>query len=456
MENVFTYIDLFAGIGGFHIALNSLGGRCVGFSEIDKTATKYYLANHTDVDADMNFGDIRGIKYLPPCDVITAGVPCQSWSIAGKKLGFNDSRGKLWDNAIEALKMARPKAFIFENVKHLYDQKDALNYILDRIADAGYCSYACLLDASDYGVPQSRQRMYIIGFNDNKYINSFVHPKAYDGVCSVGDILDDYSPLPFGSASTARGMGISVNENGFNDYFLFNDLRGGDTTIHSWELLGLDDKYKNVCDVLMKNRRKKKYGKLDGNPLSVQDLQELDSSITNDDVEHLAGLGILEEIDGKFDFRNRRISTGIDGINRIILPSSRAFPTLTASDSKDYVTTTQVYGETIEEYKSKFINFVYNSKNFRQINKKEALRLQGFPDTFILPDSRSKWMKLVGNAVAVPVIKAIMESVLKTGALEPPVEVVRPRNFEKVKRFMSEFASKSISENFYGKLKVQK
>ena len=95
----FTFIDLFSGIGGFHLGLENNGGKSIGFSEIDKNAIKYYCENH-NINEDKNLGDITKVKKLPNHDLLTAGVPCQSWSIAGSNLGFDDDRGQLWNDTI--------------------------------------------------------------------------------------------------------------------------------------------------------------------------------------------------------------------------------------------------------------------------------------------------------------------------------------------------------------------
>ena len=119
----FTFIDLFAGIGGFKMALSANGGKCVGFSEVNKDAINAYCENH-NIKPESNFGDITKIKELPYHDILTGGVPCQSWSIAGKNLGFDDDRGQLWNDTIYLLNQARPKSFIFENVKGLVDPRN--------------------------------------------------------------------------------------------------------------------------------------------------------------------------------------------------------------------------------------------------------------------------------------------------------------------------------------------
>jgi DNA (cytosine-5)-methyltransferase 1 len=104
----FTFIDLFAGIGGFRIALEVSGGKCVGFSEIDKTAIETYKKNF-DTTGEIEFGDISKVTSVPRVDVVVGGVPCQSWSVAGKRKGFDDPRGKLWFDAINFVKKSEPK-----------------------------------------------------------------------------------------------------------------------------------------------------------------------------------------------------------------------------------------------------------------------------------------------------------------------------------------------------------
>ena len=191
-QNKFTFIDLFAGIGGFRMALETLGGTCLGFSEINKDAINTYCTNFSE-DVNSNFGDITKIKSLPKHDLLTGGVPCQSWSIAGKNLGFDDDRGQLWNDTIYLLNKSKPKAFIFENVKGLVDprNKKALNYILERIKEAGYFANYYVLSSFDYGVPQNRIRIYIVGFLEEEFASNFRIPKPLEIKLRLSDILSD-------------------------------------------------------------------------------------------------------------------------------------------------------------------------------------------------------------------------------------------------------------------------
>ena len=190
MNKYFSFVDLFSGIGGFKIALENNGGHCLGFSEINSDAIEFYCKNFNENKAN-NFGNITKIQELPKHDLLTAGVPCQSWSIAGKNLGFDDDRGKLWNDTIYLLQKSKPKAFIFENVKGLVDprNKKALFYILDRIKQAGYYADYYVINSHDYGVPQSRVRVYIIGFREKEFFDKFRLPTPLVKKKKLADIL---------------------------------------------------------------------------------------------------------------------------------------------------------------------------------------------------------------------------------------------------------------------------
>lgn len=479
----FTFIDLFAGIGGFRMALESVGGQCVGFSEIAPDAISTYCLNYHE-DSHANLGDITKIQSLPAHNFLTGGVPCQSWSIAGKNLGFDDSRGQLWNDALYLLSVSKPDVFIFENVKGLADPRNisALSFIMSTIREVGYFAEYFLLNAYDYGVPQNRIRIYIIGFKEKKFFDRFSLPVKHPANSILSEIICNEKDVSLERISQEAGkQSMSANSNGLNDYFLFNDLRSGSTTIHSWDLIETNAKEKSICMLLLQNRRKRIYGHLDGNPLSLRHFQALDPNITQSDIDGLILKGILKEeryiyqvspevlnydepwvkilskyhlseinidilksdrefkiakinissllehlctsglaccIEIRYDFKNTKISTGLNGINRIFLPSSRIYPTLVASDTNDYITDVFIDGKTPDIYKANFLREVYLKGRYRQISKEEACSIQGFPRDFILPNSRARWMKLIGNSVAVTLIRQLAQSVVNTGVFD--------------------------------------
>jgi modification methylase hpaII len=193
----FTFIDLFAGIGGFRIALQNLGGKCVYSSEFDAKAQETYLANY----GEMPFGDITKPStksYIPQeFDVLCGGFPCQAFSLAGRRLGFKDeTRGTLFFEIEEILRRHQPKAFFLENVKGLaiHDKGRTLETILTHLDNAGYDVVPPrILNAMDFGVPQHRERIYIIGFRKDLGIDitTFQYPEPQ----SVGKLRPKFSDV---------------------------------------------------------------------------------------------------------------------------------------------------------------------------------------------------------------------------------------------------------------------
>jgi DNA (cytosine-5)-methyltransferase 1 len=194
----FKFIDLFAGIGGFRLALQSLGGKCVFTSEWDENAKKTYRANF----GETPFGDITKEstkKYIPDdFDVLCAGFPCQAFSIAGKRGGFEDTRGTLFFDVAEIIKRKRPKAIFLENVKGLRNHNGGktLATILNVLRnDLGYfVPEPQIINAKDFGVPQNRERIYIVGFRNDLGIDNFDYPKATNKNVTFSQIKEKNVP----------------------------------------------------------------------------------------------------------------------------------------------------------------------------------------------------------------------------------------------------------------------
>jgi DNA (cytosine-5)-methyltransferase 1 len=182
MKGEVRFIDLFSGIGGFRVAAERLGWRCVAFSEIDERALKIYKDNF-DTSNEIELGDIRkvDVEGILDFDVLFAGFPCQPFSMAGKRLGFNDTRGTLFYEIIRILRAKRPIAFLLENVQHLesHDNGKTLTTMLNLLGreingqtklmatkeSLGYHVFHKVLNSKDFGVPQSRERIFIVGFD---------------------------------------------------------------------------------------------------------------------------------------------------------------------------------------------------------------------------------------------------------------------------------------------------
>ena len=186
----FTFVDLFAGIGGIRIPFTELGGKCVFSSEWDKAAQISYSYNFGEVP----FGDITKINSdsIPKHDVLLAGFPCQAFSIIGKMKGFADTRGTMFFEVARILQHHHPKAILLENVKQLvsHDGGKTFKVILDTLAELGYSVKWKILNALDFGLPQKRERVIIVGFKSAAACEQFnfdFEPIAYD----LASVLED-------------------------------------------------------------------------------------------------------------------------------------------------------------------------------------------------------------------------------------------------------------------------
>lgn len=188
--NNFKFIDLFAGIGGIRIGFESVGGKCVFSSEFDEDACKTYTANFGEHPS----GDITKIesKNIPDFDILLGGFPCQSFSIIGKREGFaNETCGTLFFEIERILKEKKPAAFMLENVRNLtaHDKGNTFKTIKEHLEKLGYTVYAKVLNALDYGVPQKRERIFIVGFLEPITFN-FPEPISKENRKSLTDILE--------------------------------------------------------------------------------------------------------------------------------------------------------------------------------------------------------------------------------------------------------------------------
>lgn len=320
----FTFIDLFAGIGGFRVAMQSLGGKCVFTSEWDEKSQITYQANF----GDLPFGDITKEitkQHVPDnFDVLCAGFPCQAFSIAGRRGGFEDTRGTLFFEVAEIIRRKQPKAIFLENVKGLtnHGQGKTLATILNVLRnDLGYfVPEPQILNAKNFGVPQNRERIFITGFRQDLGITEFDYPAPTSEKVSFKDVREEKT-VP-------------------SKYYL-------------------SDRYLNTL-IKHKERHESK-----GNGFGYE--------IINDD-------GIANAIVCGGMGRERNLV--ID--HRIV----------------DYTPTTNIKGE-------------INRQGIRKMTPREWARLQGYPDSFIIPVADASAYKQFGNSVAVPAIKAMANEIVK-------------------------------------------
>lgn len=241
MNKKFTFIDLFAGIGGFHLAMHRLGGECIFASEIDSEARKTYQLNYEKISPELfktnNFNDdIRNImpQDIPDFDVLCAGFPCQPFSQAGYKRGFADNhhseRGNLFFNIAEIIEAKKPKAFFLENVRGLvnHDNGKTFKIIRDILEnDLEYSFYFKVVNACDYGLPQLRPRVFIIGFkDDNGLMRGFNFPQPTPLKFTMSDVWNGQCSREIGFTLRVGGRGSNIDDRrNWDAYLVDNEVK---------------------------------------------------------------------------------------------------------------------------------------------------------------------------------------------------------------------------------------
>lgn len=319
----FTFIDLFAGIGGFRMAMQNLGGKCVFSSEWDKNAQKTYFANYGEIP----FGDITSEvtkAYIPDnFDLLCAGFPCQAFSIAGKRGGFEDTRGTLFFDVATIIKRKQPKAIFLENVKGLVNHNGGktLATILNTLREDlnYYVPEPQIINAKNFGVPQNRERIYIVAFRKDLGISEFRYPEPLNIQVSFADVKEE-------------------------------------------------------CVVSTKYY------------LSTQYLKTLKAHKTRHENK---GNGFGYEIISDDQCSNAIVVGGM-GRERNLVIDNRI---------TNFTPETRIKGEV-------------NREGIRKMTPREWARLQGFPDSYIIPVADASAYKQFGNSVAVPAIQATANNLI--------------------------------------------
>jgi DNA (cytosine-5)-methyltransferase 1 len=270
----YKFIDLFAGIGGFHLALHRNGMQCVFASEIDKEARKTYLANHQINPSQFN-EDITTIspELIPDHDILCAGFPCQPFSQAGYKKGFKDDRGNLFNNIRDILEAKRPKAFILENVRHLlkHDSSRTFNIIYEALISLDYYVEYKVIKASEFGRPQLRPRIYIVGF-DNKTIDTsraFLFPKEIPLKLSMSDVWEAECSRDIGFTLRVGGKSSPIDDRRNWDGYIVNGEMRRLTPKEGRRMMGFPDSFEFPTS-------------------NSQAMKQLGNSVCVDVVEHIA------------------------------------------------------------------------------------------------------------------------------------------------------------------------
>ena len=237
-KKTITFIDLFAGIGGFHLAFHNLGAKCVFVSEWDKPARETYKKNFEKIEPELfapetinhTFtGDITTVlpKSIPDFDIITGGFPCQPFSQAGLKKGFNETRGTLFFDIANIMKEKQPKAFFLENVRGLLTHDGGRTFATSQrvlTEELGYSFFYKVVKASDYGVPQHRPRLFMVGFKDKNI--DFEFPEPVELTMTMDDVFDGKVNKTVGYTLRVggRGSGLADRRN-WDTYLVDGEVR---------------------------------------------------------------------------------------------------------------------------------------------------------------------------------------------------------------------------------------
>ena len=215
----YKFIDLFAGIGGFHYALSSFGAKCVFASEWDKHASETYKINF-GIEPK---GDITLIKEdeIPNHDILCGGFPCQAFSVSGKQKGFDDTRGTLFFDIARIVNHHNPKVLFLENVKNLakHDDGKTLSTIINTLEKLDYKVFTKVFNASNFGLPQNRERVYIVAFNNKLNSDNFKFPLPTNERICLDDILEK-DPK---NAKIIERDDIVINKKYYLESSLFNE-----------------------------------------------------------------------------------------------------------------------------------------------------------------------------------------------------------------------------------------
>jgi DNA (cytosine-5)-methyltransferase 1 len=415
---VIRFVDLFAGVGGirlgFEQALQELGiqAECVLSSEIDKYAQETYALNY----GEKPQGDIYQISDIPDFDFLLAGFPCQPFSYAGKQKGFGDTRGTLFFQIERFLREKQPRGFLLENVRGLttHDQGRTFSTILEHLRKLDYGVSYLILNSSNYGVPQNRVRVYIVGIKNeqprltlstdlgasdsHKFKSQLAQRTMFDDTKTkvVAEILEDSPPKKYDcSPSFVQSLLRQINGDAeeLAGYRMIDHRNG--KSLHSWEL-GIKGECSqdemDFMNALVANRRKKHFGAhQDGKKLTLEQIKTFfDHPNFSQIIDSLIKKGYLKEVDGKYNPVSGNMSFEVF---KFLDPQSISI-TLVTSDAHKLG--------------------VAHKGRVRHITPRECARLQGFPDTFRCHPDDVHAYRQFGNSVSVPVVREVILDLFRT------------------------------------------
>lgn len=416
------FIDLFAGLGGtrigFEQACEELGfaSECVFTSEIKPYAVEIYRHNFDDEEVS---GDITNIdeQNIPAFDYLLGGFPCQAFSNAGKRHGFEDTRGTLFFDIARIIKNHKPTGFLLENVDGLvaHDKGNTLKTIIITLEELGYKVSWKILNSKDFGVPQERKRVYIVGHLSNepnldnfeKITRSFSNIKEENLEPLISPFTERLLTL-YKSSSELMGKAIK-------------DKRGGDNNIHSWDLElkgALTSEQKKLLNNLLKQRRSKRWAEvigiewMDGMPLTLDQIYSFYSHVDKDDLQDL-----LDDLVSKkylrFEHPKGQVIKDGKRTREPALDKPKGYNIVTGKLSFELnkILDDNSIAPTIVATEADRLGVIDNNQ-IRRLSERECLRFFGFPESYQTNIPHKNLYDLIGNTVVVPVIREVAKRIL--------------------------------------------
>lgn len=422
-SKVIKFIDLFAGMGGFRIGFENaafdrgLKPECVFSSEIKPHARKIYSHNFdnssTTKHAEIS-GDITVIKEedIPDFDYLLAGFPCQAFSSAGKKRGFEDTRGTLFFDIARILRHKKPKGFILENVDFLekHDGGKTFSTIVNTLVSIGYHVTTNVLDSLDFGVPQQRKRIFIAG-----HLEKEVKFDTFDSQRATFGEIREQGLETYDSEFTERVLSLYSPDELQGKKF--KDKRGGDDNIHSWDLemrgpCSVDQK--KIMRRLLKQRRRKSWAEvigikwMDGMPLTTEQIHTFCEDYKIEELQ-----AMLDDLTEKTYLSFEHPKQFVQGtrIPDTALPKGYNIVTGKLSFELNKIFNPNEFAPTIVATEGDRYGVIDGGK-IRRMSVRESLRFFGFPESYQSNIKINELYDLVGNTVVVPVVEHVAKNLI--------------------------------------------
>ena len=415
MSETKKYIDLCCGIGGFRIAIeqfqkdnSNYNFKCVLSADIKTDALKTYNLNFNEDNSKTDIYQLQP-EDIPPFDLLCAGFPCQPFSSAGNKKGFDDNRGGMIFKIIDICKIHKPETIILENVYNLITLNNGkcISKIKELFQELGYNVNYQKLNSSQFGVPQSRERVYIVCTLYSNINMDLLQKKPKKMLKDIIDLNDKHTNIDDTFAKKILRLHQSTPLFGFK----MGDKRGGPRNIHSWDIGyngQISEEQRLLMTKIMLERRKKHWAKkknivwMDGMPLTLDEIKTFcDTTNLEEMLKDLVQKNYLKVEKCKDLVNGKRMykEDSEEGYNickgKLSFPISKILnpndisPTLTATDSRKLV-------------------FIIDDSYMRTLNHNELKKICGFPESFLIPKDVNEY-DLFGNMATPPVLTSILE-----------------------------------------------